>query len=228
MEQKVVFADKETKVQSPEINLTETKETRGYKICKRVFDVVCSFFGLILLLIPFLIISLIIVIDSPGASPIHVQERIGKNGRKFKFYKFRSMVPGAEKMLDSLLDKNEMEGPAFKILDDPRITRFGKIIRKASIDEIPQLINVLKGDMSLVGPRPPLPREVEMYNEKQKQRLSVIPGMTCYWQIQPQRNSLSFDEWLTWDLKYISDRSMKTDIKILFKTFGVVCGLEGQ
>ena len=228
MEQKVVFADKETKVQSPEINLTETKETRGYKICKRVFDVVCSFFGLILLLIPFLIISLIIVIDSPGASPIHVQERIGKNGRKFKFYKFRSMVPGAEKMLDSLLDKNEMEGPAFKILDDPRITRFGKIIRKASIDEIPQLINVLKGDMSLVGPRPPLPREVEMYNEKQKQRLSVIPGLTCYWQIQPQRNSLSFDEWLTWDLKYISDRSMKTDIKILFKTFGVVCGLEGQ
>ncbi len=204
------------------------KENPAYEICKRVFDVVCSFIGLVLLLIPFLIISLIIVIDSPGASPIFVQERVGKNGKKFKFYKFRSMVPGAEKMLGSLLDKNEMEGPAFKILDDPRITRFGKAIRKASIDELPQLINVLKGDMSLVGPRPPLPREVEMYNEEQKQRLSVIPGMTCYWQIQPQRNSLSFDEWLMWDLKYLSDRSMKTDIKILFRTFSVVCGLEGQ
>jgi len=229
MEQKVISSNDETKVQSFDTTtLICTKESPGYKICKRAFDIICSFTGLILLLIPFLIISLIIVIDSPGASPIYVQERVGKNGRKFRFYKFRSMVPDAEKMLDSLLDKNEMEGPAFKILDDPRITRFGRLIRKASIDEVPQLLNVLKGDMSLVGPRPPLPREVEMYTDEQKTRLSVIPGMTCYWQIQPQRNSLSFDEWFKWDLKYISDRSRKTDIKILFKTFGVVCGLEGQ
>ncbi len=229
MEQENVISMNAENAQSSETTtIIAIAENPRYNFWKRVLDIVCSFAGILLLFIPFLIVSLIIIIDSPGASPIYVQERIGKNGRRFKFYKFRSMVPGAEQMLDSLLDKNEMEGPAFKILEDPRITRFGKVIRKASIDEIPQLINVLKGDMSLVGPRPPLPREVEMYNEKQKLRLSVMPGMTCYWQIQPQRNSLSFDEWLEWDLKYISDRSLKTDAKILFKTFGVVCGLEGQ
>ena len=138
------------------------------------------------------------------------------------------MVPNAESMLESLLDKNEMEGPAFKIKEDPRITRFGRLIRKNSIDEFPQLWNVLKGDMSLVGPRPPLPREVSLYNEKQFQKLAVTPGITCYWQVQPKRNNLSFDEWLEWDLKYISERSFKTDISILFKTVGAVCRLEGE
>jgi lipopolysaccharide/colanic/teichoic acid biosynthesis glycosyltransferase len=184
--------------------------------------------GLIILSVPLLIVALIVVIDSPGASPIYVQERIGKNGRKFKFYKFRSMIPNAEKKLDQLLEKNEMEGPAFKMKDDPRITRFGRFIRKTSIDELPQLWNVLKGDMSLVGPRPPLPREVALYTEEQYQRLYVTPGLTCYWQIQPKRNSLSFDEWLSWDLKYISERNFWTDIKILFKTVGAVFGLEGE
>lgn len=199
-----------------------------YGFFKRCFDIVCSLVGLIVLFIPLLIVSVIIMIDSPGASPIYIQERVGKNGRVFKFYKFRSMIPNAEKMLDSLLDKNEMDGPAFKMKNDPRITRFGRIIRRTSIDELPQLWNVLKGDMSLVGPRPPLPREVEMYDEYQYQRLMVTPGLTCYWQVQPRRNSLSFDEWLGWDLKYISDRSFKTDLKILFKTLGAVCGLEGE
>lgn len=198
-----------------------------YSFFKCCFDIICSFSALIVLLVPLLIVSVIIMIDSPGASPIYVQERIGKNGRKFKFYKFRSMVPNAEQMLDSLLDKNEMDGPAFKLKDDPRITRFGRFIRKTCIDEIPQLLNVLKGDMSLVGPRPPLPREVMMYTERQHQRLTVTPGMTCYWQIQPRRNSLSFDEWLEWDLKYISERSFGTDLKILFKTVGTVLGMEG-
>ena len=131
-------------------------------------------------------------------------------------------------MLDQLLEQNEMEGPAFKMKDDPRITRFGRFIRKTSIDELPQLWNVLKGDMSLVGPRPPLPREVALYTDYQYQRLSVTPGLTCYWQIQPKRNSLSFDEWLSWDLKYISERNFWTDIKILFKTVGAVFGLEGE
>jgi len=131
-------------------------------------------------------------------------------------------------MLDSLLEKNEMDGPVFKIKDDPRITRFGRFIRKTSIDELPQLWNVLKGDMSLVGPRPPLPREVENYNEHQLQRLSVIPGITCYWQVQPQRNSLSFDEWVKLDLQYINNRSFKTDIVILFKTVGAIFGAEGE
>ena len=124
-----------------------------YSFFKRVFDIICSFFGLITLMVPLLIVALIITIDSPGASPIYVQERIGKNGRKFKFYKFRSMVPNADKMLDSILEKNEMEGPAFKMKNDPRITRVGRFIRKTSIDELPQLWNVLKGDMSLVGER---------------------------------------------------------------------------
>ena len=198
-----------------------------YEFFKRCFDVVFSVIALIVLFIPFVIISLIIVIDSPGASPIYVQKRVGKNGREFNFYKFRSMVPNAEQMLDSLLDKNEMEGPAFKIKEDPRITRFGRIIRRTCIDELPQLINVIKGDMSFVGPRPPLPREVAMYDEHQLQRLSVIPGLTCYWQGQPQRNSFSFEEWLELDLKYINERSIKNDIIILFKTVGVVFGLEG-
>jgi lipopolysaccharide/colanic/teichoic acid biosynthesis glycosyltransferase len=193
-----------------------------------LFDIVASFLGLVLLLLPLIVVAIIIVIDSPGASPIYVQERVGKNGRKFKFYKFRSMVPNAEKMLDQLLEKNEMDGPAFKIKNDPRITRFGHFIRKTSIDELPQLLNVLKGDMSLVGPRPPLPREVDMYTEEQRQRLSVIPGLTCYWQIQPKRNSLSFDEWLSWDLKYIESRSCKVDLVILFKTLGAVFGFEGE
>ena len=199
----------------------------SYAFWKRVFDIVCSALGLVVLFVPLLVIAIIIVIDSPGAPPIYVQERVGKNGKVFKFYKFRSMVPNAEKMLDSLLKQNEMQGPAFKMTHDPRITRFGSFIRRTSIDEFPQLLNVLKGDMSLVGPRPPLPREVAMYTERQYQRLSVTPGLTCYWQVQPQRNHLSFDEWLALDLKYIDERSFKTDLKILFKTIGAVLGLEG-
>ena len=210
------------------IEVQYIKQKPLYEFFKRTLDIILSVIGILVLLLPLLIISLIIVIDSPGASPIHVQTRVGKNGRKFKFYKFRSMVPNAEQMLDGLLSKNEMSGPAFKIKDDPRVTKFGRFIRKTSIDELPQLWNVLMGDMSLVGPRPPLPREVEMYTEHQKLRLLVTPGITCYWQVQPKRNSLSFDEWLEFDLKYISERSIGTDMKILFKTIGAVCGLEGE
>ncbi len=220
----------DTAVQSAERSMpvVHIKSKPVYSFVKRSFDFVCSFVGLAILLVPFLIIALIIAIDSPGASPIFVQERVGKNGRVFKFYKFRSMVPNAEKLLDDLLEQNEMEGPAFKMKDDPRITRIGRFIRKTSIDELPQLINVLKGDMSLVGPRPPLPREVAMYTDRQRQRLAVTPGLTCYWQIQPHRNSLSFDEWLELDLKYIEERSLWTDIKVLFKTAGAVFGLQGE
>ena len=209
-------------------NIVIVKDKRTYLFAKRTFDILCASFGLLVLLLPLLIISLIIVIDSPGASPIYSQQRVGKNGKTFKFYKFRSMVPNADKMLDSLLDKNEMDGPAFKMKDDPRITRFGKFIRRTSVDELPQLWNVLLGQMSMVGPRPPLPREVALYTDEQHRRLCVKPGITCYWQVQPSRNSLSFDEWFSWDMKYIKDRSMKTDIVILLKTAGVVFGLEGQ
>ena len=203
------------------------EEKKVYAFFKRCFDIICSLFGLIVLSVPLLVVAIIIMIDSPGASPIYCQDRVGKDGKTFKFYKFRSMVPNADKLLESLLAQNEMEGPAFKMKDDPRITRFGHFIRRSSIDELPQLWNVLKGDMSMVGPRPPLPREVALYTERQRQRLRVTPGITCYWQVQPSRNSLSFDEWLSWDFKYIAERSMKTDIVILFKTAGVVFGLGG-
>ena len=199
-----------------------------YSFLKRCFDIACSVVGLIILFVPLVIISVIIFIDSPGGSPIYVQQRIGKGGKPFKFYKFRSMVPNAESMLDSLLKDNEVDGPAFKMKDDPRVTRFGRFIRRTSIDELPQLWNVLKGDMSLVGPRPPLPREVAQYNECQHNRLAITPGITCYWQVQPKRNSLTFDEWCELDFKYIQERSFKTDIIILFKTIGAVCGMEGE
>ena len=199
-----------------------------YNFFKRIFDIIASIVLLVVLVVPFLILSLIIVIDSPGAAPIYWQYRVGKKGKIFKFYKFRSMVPNAEEQLHELLDKNEMQGPVFKIKDDPRITRIGRFIRRSGIDEFPQLWNVLVGDMSLVGPRPPLPREVEMYNEYQSQRLEVKPGITCWWQVQPKRNSLTFDEWLALDLKYISKRCFLIDLKILFKTIKAVWGMEGE
>jgi lipopolysaccharide/colanic/teichoic acid biosynthesis glycosyltransferase len=199
-----------------------------YSFFKRFFDILLSLFAIVVLLLPCAVIALIIVIDSPGASPIYVQRRVGKNGKEFRFFKFRSMVANAESMLDSLLDKNEMTGPAFKIKEDPRITKFGRFIRKTSIDELPQLINILKGDMSFVGPRPPLPREVAQYTDRQKIRLSIVPGLTCYWQIQPNRNSSSFDEWLELDIKYIKTRSFLTDLKMIFKTVAAVFRMGGE
>ncbi len=199
-----------------------------YEFFKRVFDVVCSALGLVILFLPLVIVGIIILIDSPGASPIYVQQRVGKDGKKFKFYKFRSMVPNADDLLESLLKDNEMQGPVFKMKNDPRITRVGRFIRRASIDELPQLWNVLKGDMSLVGPRPPLLREVEQYTEYQKTRLAVTPGITCFWQVQPKRNSIPFDRWLELDIKYIRERSFLLDIKLLFMTVGAVFGLEGE
>ncbi len=210
-----------------EFRKTHIRHKPVYDFFKRVFDFTIALVMLVVLAVPLLIIAIIIVIDNPGASPIYVQKRVGKNGREFSFYKFRSMVPNAEFMLDSLLEQNEMDGPAFKMKDDPRITRFGHIIRKTCIDELPQLLNVIKGEMSLVGPRPPLPREVAMYDEYQKQRLSVIPGITCFWQVMPERNNISFDDWMKSDLKYIEERSIKTDLIILFKTVGTVLGMEG-
>ena len=203
------------------------KDNSFYHIVKRVFDVVTSFIGLIVLFVPLAIVALIIYIECPAVSPIYIQKRVGKNGREFCFMKFRTMIPDADKMLDELLAKNEMDGPVFKIENDPRITKFGRFLRKTGLDELPQLINVICGDMSLVGPRPPLPREVLQYDERHKQRLTVMPGITCYWQIQPKRNTLSFEQWIELDLKYIEERSLMTDIKILCKTVCAVIGMEG-
>ena len=199
-----------------------------YCALKRGQDVLLSALALLLLWPWMLLLALVIYIDSPGASPFFVQERIGLNGKPFRFIKFRSMVPDAEKKLHALLDRNEMDGPVFKIRRDPRITRVGSFIRKTSIDELPQLINILKGDMSIVGPRPALPREVKKYDDYERQRLYVRPGLTCYWQVQPRRNDLSFDQWLELDLKYIRERSFATDWKIIFKTFSAVIGMEGE
>ena len=204
------------------------KRDRAYWFWRRFQDIILSLLALLVLWPLMLVIAIVIVIDSPGASPVFSQTRVGRNGKEFKFYKFRSMVPNADKMLDDLLDQNEMEGPVFKIKADPRITRVGKFIRKTSIDELPQLFNILMGDMSIVGPRPPLPREVEQYTEYELQRLYITPGLTCYWQIQPQRNSLSFYEWLELDIQYINERSFLTDWKIIFKTFGAVLGMNGE
>lgn len=204
------------------------RRDRGYWFIRRLQDIVLSVLALAVLWPLMLIIALIIVIDSPGAGPIYSQTRIGRDGKEFRFHKFRSMIPNADKQLDDLLDQNEMEGPVFKIKDDPRITRVGKFIRKTSIDELPQLWNVLKGEMSIVGPRPALPREVEQYSDYEKQRLYVTPGLTCYWQIQPNRNSLTFEQWLELDLQYIEERSFAVDWKIIFKTFGAVLGMNGE
>lgn len=200
---------------------------KTYLFFKRFADIICSFLGIILLSPIMLITALAIIIDDPKGSPIFAQERVGKNGKKFKMLKFRSMIVDAEDKLDILLDSNEMDGPVFKIAKDPRITRVGRFIRKISIDELPQLFNILKGDMSIVGPRPALPREVGHYNEYQLQRLYVTPGITCYWQTQPNRNSISFDDWVDLDIKYIQERSFLVDLKIILKTFKTVFTAQG-
>ena len=206
---------------------TSSRNETAYLVCKRAFDIAASFCALVVLSPVFLIIYLIIYLDDPHGNPIFSQIRIGKNGKAFRFYKFRSMVVNAEDLLAGLQNQNEMSGPAFKMKNDPRVTKVGRFIRKTSLDELPQLWNVLKGDMSLVGPRPPLPNEVEQYTEEQKKRLSVTPGLTCYWQVQPSRNDLDFGEWFELDMKYLRERSMKTVIKIIFQTILVVLHMEG-
>ena len=200
----------------------QLRSKRYYWVLRRVQDIVLSSIALVVLFPVMVIVALAIYIDDPKGSPIFTQVRCGKDGKPFKFYKFRSMCVDAEAKLEELLKDNEMDGPAFKMKEDPRITRVGKFIRKTSLDELPQLFNVLKGDMSIVGPRPPLPREVEQYTEYQLQRLYVTPGLTCYWQVQPHRNDVDFDEWMELDMKYIKERSFLVDWKIIFKTIRVV------
>ena len=201
---------------------------RVYWVVKRFFDIILSSVAILVLSPVFLIVALAIYIDDPKGSPFFVQTRVGRHGKTFKFYKFRSMVSNAEELLDQLKEKNEKDGPVFKMKDDPRITRIGKFIRKTSIDELPQLFNILKGDMSIVGPRPSLPKEVSQYNDYQAQRLFVTPGLTCYWQASKKRDDISFDEWVDLDIKYILERSWFVDIKLIFKTFIVVFTGQGE
>ena len=206
---------------APQISIDREKTLRSHRcywVLRRAQDIVFSLLALILLAPLALLISLAIVLDSPGDGAIFRQRRVGRDGKLFWLYKFRTMCPDAEEQLNELLSQNQMDGPVFKIKGDPRLTRGGRFLRKTSLDELPQLLNVLQGDMSIVGPRPALPREVELYSDYQRQRLYVTPGLSCYWQIAPHRNEMSFDEWVALDLKYIQERSFWVDWKIIFLT----------
>ena len=200
---------------------------RLYLRIKRIQDILLSAL-LLTVLSPFLaFIALAVVFDDPHGSPIFIQTRCGQKGNVFRLYKFRTMYMGAEQRLKELLPYNEMVGPAFKIRNDPRITRLGRLLRASGIDELPQLVNVLKGDMSIVGPRPPLPREVAKYTAYQRRRLEVKPGLTCFWQVHPARNSLDFDSWVKLDLRYIKEQSWWLDWKLIFLTVGAMIRREG-
>lgn len=194
-----------------------------YLFMKRMLDLLGSFIGLIILCPLFAVIGLLIKIEAPQGSVFFRQVRVGQNGKEFHMYKFRSMVANAEDLLEQLIDQNEVNGNMFKMKNDPRITRIGKFIRKTSLDELPQLWNVFRGEMSLVGPRPALPREVKNYTSYDRQRLQMIPGCTGLWQVSG-RNSVGFDEMVELDLTYARERSMMVDIKIIFRTFKVLVG----
>ncbi|AGY76807.2 sugar transferase [Clostridium autoethanogenum] len=206
-------------------NMEKYEKSDTYYFIKRCIDLILSFIGIIVFSPIMLIVAAAIKLDSKG-SVIFSQMRVGKNGKLFKMYKFRSMVDDAEELLDNLRSKNEMTGPMFKIKEDPRVTRVGKFIRKTSIDELPQLFNVIKGDMSLVGPRPNLPQEVIKFTEYQKKKLLVKPGLTCYWQVMG-RSNIDFEHWMKLDIKYIEDRNTLLDLKLIFKTFWVFFGDDG-
>jgi len=201
------------------------KKKLGYFIFKRIIDVICSLCGILLLLPVMIVVAILIKLDSKG--PIFfIQERVGQDGNLFMMYKFRSMCSDAEYLLDKLQAKNEMTGPMFKIKKDPRVTKVGRVIRNTSIDELPQLFNILKGEMSLVGPRPSLPKEVAQFNTFQKQRLVAKPGLTCYWQVCG-RSDVSFEEWMKMDVRYIEERSTWMDIRLIIKTVRVLFGDDG-
>lgn len=198
-------------------------KSNTYNFIKRVIDITGSIIGLIVFTPVFLIVGILIKLEDPKGSILFTQYRYGIYPNTFKMYKFRSMIHGAEEGLKDLKDLNEQDGPAFKMKNDPRITRIGKIIRKTSLDELPQLFNVLQGDMSLVGPRPAIPSEVEEYTKYQMQRLLVKPGITCIWQVKG-RNKVTFDEWIEMDIEYIKNRSILLDIKLILKTVKLLFG----
>jgi lipopolysaccharide/colanic/teichoic acid biosynthesis glycosyltransferase len=205
---------------------TQNKANHAYLFFKRLFDIVLSALALIVLSPLFLVIAIIIKATSKGPV-IFKQERIGKDGVPFQMYKFRSMVENAEALLPNLLEKNERDGPVFKIAQDPRMTPIGYFMRKTCIDELPQLVNIVKGEMTIVGPRPPLPCEVEQYTPYQMQRLSVTPGLTCIWQIS-KHEAPTFDEWVEMDIKYIRERSLGFDAKLVLRTVSVVIFHQGE
>jgi lipopolysaccharide/colanic/teichoic acid biosynthesis glycosyltransferase len=207
------------------IRLQASRENRTYAFLKRSTDVIVALI-LVSFSLPIIpIVAILIKLDSPG--PIFFkQRRVGKKGKYFNFYKFRSMVSGAENVIGALRPLSGVDGPVFKIKEDPRITHVGRFLRRSSLDELPQLINVLRGDMSIVGPRPNLPSEVSQYLAWQKRRLDVTPGITCFWQIAG-RSHIGFQEWMRLDLEYVRKRSYVTDLKIMLKTVPAVIARKG-
>jgi len=202
----------------------ENEKKLGYFIIKRIIDIMGALWGILIISPVMVVVGIWIKVDSKG--PVFfIQKRVGQDGKRFLMYKFRSMCPDAEVLLGKIEEDNEMSGPMFKIKEDPRITKIGKFIRKTSIDELPQLINILKGEMSLVGPRPSLPKEVAQFTSFQKQRLVAKPGLTCYWQVGG-RSDVSFEEWMEMDVEYLKDRNTIVDIVLIFKTVGVLFGDE--
>ncbi|MCB9014416.1 MAG: sugar transferase [Lentimicrobiaceae bacterium] len=211
----------------PFLSFMNTPANRVAHQWKFVVDLIAAFFILLIWSPVLLILAAIIKLTSKGPV-IFKQKRIGLRGREFNIYKFRTMVQDAEKLRELLEAQNEMDGPVFKIKNDPRVTAIGRFMRKTGLDEVPQFFNVLKGDMSLVGPRPPLPKEVKQYERWQLRRLSMRPGITCIWQIAPNRNNISFEEWMKLDLQYIDSWSFKMDILLLIKTVQTVVRGSGQ
>jgi exopolysaccharide biosynthesis polyprenyl glycosylphosphotransferase len=209
------------------VTSSTSRRRKLYKsIIKRVFDVFFSLFALLFFCPLFLVIALLIKL-SDGGPVFYVQERVGLKGRSFKCIKFRTMVVGAERQLDSLKHLNEASGPVFKIKNDPRIIKFGKFLRKTSLDELPQFVNVLKGDMSVVGPRPPLPEEVKKYHLPYYKRLNVKPGITCTWQVSG-RHKIPFERWMEMDLEYIAQENLGLDLKLIIKTIIVMFKMSGK
>lgn len=208
------------------IDKTRIEEQTVYELVKRIMDFFLACAGFIVISPVLLWVAYKIHREEPNCSVIFTQKRVGQNGKLFTMYKFRSMCPDAEEQLGELLDKNELKGAMFKIKEDPRITEFGKFIRRTSLDELPQLINVIKGDMSLIGPRPPLQREVAEYTQFDMQRLLVKPGCSGLWQVSG-RNDVDFDEMVEFDIDYIQNRSLKLDISLIIKTIKVMIKSDG-
>lgn len=203
-----------------QISHKKIESRKGYHFVKRLFDIILSTIGLIVLS-PVMGIIAYKIKKEDGGPAFYKQVRVGKNGHQFRMYKFRSMIVNADQLLEQLKDQNEVDGAMFKMKHDPRITKIGHFIREHSLDELPQLVNVLKGDMSLVGPRPPLPSEVEQYTDYDNQRLYVIPGCTGLWQAT-ERNNVGFDKMVELDLKYIQNASLRYDFWIIWRTIVII------
>ena len=219
-------SNEKVNVKEYEESLIQINNNKHYLRSKRVLDFILSLLGIIMLFPLFILIACMIKAENPKGTVLFKQIRIGKDGQLFYMYKFRSMVTNAEQLKALLANQNEVTGPVFKIKHDPRVTNIGRFIRKTSMDELPQLFNVLKGEMSLVGPRPPLPEEVAKYTTYERQRLSVTPGLTCYWQVSG-RSNVAFSEWMKLDIEYIKNRGFWVDIKLILKTIAVLFSSKG-